>query len=68
MHSLQKNGTWKLTLLPKWKKTIGCKWIFVKKEGFTGKNDVRYKARLIDKVVTKAKFKHCLDLVNILRV
>ena len=39
-----------------------------REEGFLGKNDVRYKVRLVTKMVTKAKFKHCLDLVNILRV
>jgi len=31
MSSLYKNDTWELTELPKGKKIIGCKWIYVKK-------------------------------------
>nr|CDN96898.1 putative Ty-1 copia retrotransposon [Phaseolus vulgaris] len=45
MQSLKKNKTWKLTQLPKGKKAIGCKWVFAKKEKFSNKEDVRYKAR-----------------------
>ena len=29
MEALQKNGTWELVSLPKGKKTIGCRWVFV---------------------------------------
>mgnify|MGYP004714263021 CR=1 FL=1 len=35
--------------LPKGKKSIECKWVYAKKEGFPNKNDVRYKLRLIVK-------------------
>ncbi|GJV64845.1 retrovirus-related pol polyprotein from transposon TNT 1-94 [Tanacetum coccineum] len=31
------------------KKAIGCKWVYAKKEGFPGQDDVRYKARLVVK-------------------
>ncbi|GKD22942.1 retrovirus-related pol polyprotein from transposon TNT 1-94 [Tanacetum coccineum] len=48
MQSLQKNQTWELTNLPEGKKAIGCKWVYAKKEGFPGQDDVRYKARLLD--------------------
>ncbi|KAG8477849.1 hypothetical protein CXB51_027472 [Gossypium anomalum] len=46
MQSLHKNRTWDLVTLPKGKKAIGCKWVYAKKEGFPGKNEIRYKARL----------------------
>ncbi|GKB54102.1 retrovirus-related pol polyprotein from transposon TNT 1-94 [Tanacetum coccineum] len=49
MRSLQKNQTWELTNLPEGKKAIGCKWVYAKKEGFPGQDDVRYKARLVAK-------------------
>ncbi|KAG8492742.1 hypothetical protein CXB51_010463 [Gossypium anomalum] len=49
MQSLHKNRTWELVTLPKGKKAIGCKWVYAKKEGFTGKNKIRYKARLVAK-------------------
>ena len=49
MQSLHKNRTWELVKLPKGKKAIGCKWVYAKKEGFPGKNEIRYKARLVAK-------------------
>ncbi|XP_027166055.1 uncharacterized protein LOC113766022 [Coffea eugenioides] len=49
VHSLHKNHTWRLTSLPKGKKAIGCKWVYAKKEGSPGQNDVRYKIRLVAK-------------------
>ncbi|KAG8499853.1 hypothetical protein CXB51_006283 [Gossypium anomalum] len=49
MQSLHKNRTWELVTLPKGKKTIGCKWVYAKKEGFPGKNKIRYKARSVAK-------------------
>ncbi|GJT27804.1 transposable element [Tanacetum coccineum] len=49
MQSLQKNQTWELTNLPEGKKAIGCKWVYAKKEGFPGQDNVRYKARLLAK-------------------
>ncbi|GJT56509.1 retrovirus-related pol polyprotein from transposon TNT 1-94 [Tanacetum coccineum] len=38
-----------LTNLPEGKKAIRCKWVYAKKEGFPGQDDVRYKARLVAK-------------------
>ncbi|KAE8732406.1 hypothetical protein F3Y22_tig00002193pilonHSYRG00080 [Hibiscus syriacus] len=49
MQSLQKNQMWKLVSLPKGKKTIGCKWVYAKKDEFPDKNNIRYKARLVAK-------------------
>ena len=49
MQSIQKNQTWKLASLPKGKKTIECKWVYAKKDGFPNKDNVRYKARLVAK-------------------
>ena len=39
--SLYKNDTWELTELPKGKKTIGCKWVYVKKQGSLKEDIVR---------------------------
>lgn len=47
MDSLEKNRTWKLVSLPKGKRAIGCKWVFTKKEGSKGAEDVRWKSRLV---------------------
>ena len=49
MQSLQQNSTWRLTKLPLGKRAIKCKWIFKKKEGIPGVEDMRYKARLVAK-------------------
>ena len=49
IQSLQKNETWGLAQLPKGKKKIGCKWVFIKKERFPDKYDVCYKVRLVTK-------------------
>ena len=49
MQSHVKNHTWKLARLPKGKKAIGCKWVYAQKEGFSSKNDICYKARLVAK-------------------
>ena len=46
IESLHVNDTLKLTELPKGKKVIGCKWVYVKKEG-SPDGIVRYKARLV---------------------
>ncbi|KAE8709887.1 Tubulin beta-2 chain [Hibiscus syriacus] len=53
MQSLQKNNTWKLAQLPKDKRSIGCKWVFAKKDGSHSKKDARYKARLVAKGYTQ---------------
>ncbi|KAE8695795.1 hypothetical protein F3Y22_tig00110684pilonHSYRG00024 [Hibiscus syriacus] len=50
---VKKNNTWKLAQLPKGKRAIGCKWVFVKKDGSHSKKDVCYKARLVAKVYTQ---------------
>ena len=49
MESLHKNVTWDMVRLPKWEKTIQCKWVFKKKEGTPGVENARYKARLVAK-------------------
>ena len=49
MKSLHQNKTWELVQIPKGKKTIGCKWVYTKKEGLPGENNIRYKARLVAK-------------------
>ena len=43
------HGTLDMVRLPKGKKFIRCKWVFKKKEGTTGVENVRYKARLVAK-------------------
>ncbi|KAG8483801.1 hypothetical protein CXB51_022649 [Gossypium anomalum] len=49
MESLHKNKTWDLVKLPKGKKTVRCKWVFKKKEGTSGVEEPRYKARFVVK-------------------
>ena len=43
LKSLEDNGTWVIEDLPEGKTTIGCRWVFKRKE------DGRYKARLVAK-------------------
>jgi len=52
MNSLRKNNTWELLELPKGKKMIDCKWVFVKKHGPLDSDTVRYKAKLVAKGYT----------------
>jgi hypothetical protein len=47
--SLQNNSTWKLFELPEGKKPLKCKWIYKKKEGISGVEPTRFKARLVVK-------------------
>jgi hypothetical protein len=47
--SFQKNSTWKLVELPVGKKPLKCKWIYKKKEGISGVEPARFKARLVVK-------------------
>jgi len=49
MSSLHKNDTWELSELPKGKKVIDGKWVFVKKKGSLNGVTVHYKVRLVDK-------------------
>jgi len=48
IESLHVNDIWELVELPKGKKTIGCKWVFAKKDGSTDAT-MWYKARLVAK-------------------
>jgi hypothetical protein len=47
--SLQKNSTCKLVELLEGKKPLKCKWIYKKKEGISGVELARFKARLVVK-------------------
>ena len=46
--TLKKNNTWESCMLPKGKKTVGCKWVYSIKYHFNG-TIKRYKARLVAK-------------------
>jgi hypothetical protein len=48
MATLDANVTWQLVVLPKDKKTIGCKWVYKVKHNVDGSMN-RYKARLVAK-------------------
>ena len=66
MESLHKNVTWDMLRLPKEKKAIRCKWMFKKKEGTPGVENVRYKARLVTKGyshILRVDFKYVFSLV-----
>ena len=41
IESLHKSQTWELVKLPKGAKVVGCKWVFKKKEGILGVEDVQ---------------------------
>ena len=49
MQFLAKNNTWDLVQLPRSVKPVGCKCVFKKKEGISGVEPVRFKARLMAK-------------------
>ncbi|KAJ0809224.1 putative RNA-directed DNA polymerase [Helianthus annuus] len=52
MHALMKKNTWEKCVLPKGKKTVGCRWVYsikYKPDGSIG----RYKARLVAKGYTQ---------------
>jgi hypothetical protein len=49
MQSVEKNGTWDVVRLPKQKKVVRCKWIFIRKEGLSPNEPPRFKARLVAK-------------------
>ncbi|KAM1649748.1 hypothetical protein ACFX1Q_003249 [Malus domestica] len=53
MNSLMKNNTWELVQLPLSKRVIGCKWVYTKKEGRPGEDNVRFKARVVAKGYTQ---------------
>jgi len=48
MATLDVNATWELVVLPKDKKTIGCKWVYKVKHNINGFMN-RYKTRLVAK-------------------
>ncbi|KAM0986195.1 hypothetical protein ACFX14_013409 [Malus domestica] len=52
METLQKNSTWEMTILPKGKRTVGCRWIYTVKFKADGTIE-RYKARLVAKGYTQ---------------
>ena len=52
MNALIRNGTWKIVILPKDKKPVGCKWVFTIKYNSDGLVE-RYKARLVAKGYTQ---------------
>ncbi|GLU14178.1 hypothetical protein SLE2022_307630 [Rubroshorea leprosula] len=71
VESLHKNHTWELVKPPPRKKTIGCKWIFKRKECILGVEDARYKARLVAKGYSQVRgvdFKHTSILVLLVLV
>lgn len=47
--ALDKNDTWDMVELPKYIKTVGCKWVYKLERGVDDTKD-RYKARLVQKV------------------
>lgn len=49
MECLNKNKTRELSELPKGKKSIGCKWVFKKKEAVSKREGEQFKARLMAK-------------------
>ena len=52
MKALNKNDTWEIVSLPKGKKTVGCKWVFIVKYGVDGTLE-RDKTRLVAKGYTQ---------------
>jgi len=48
MVTLDVNATWELVVLPKDKKTIGCKWVYKVKHNVDGSMN-KYKSRLVAK-------------------
>ena len=52
MNALKKNGTWEVVELPRHKKTVSCKWVFMVKCKADGSVE-RYKTRLVVKGFTQ---------------
>ena len=52
MRALKKIETWEMTELPKGKRTVDCKWIFIVKYNADGQVE-RYKARLVARGFTQ---------------
>ncbi|KAM1689773.1 hypothetical protein TB2_031037 [Malus domestica] len=49
MNSLVKNNICEFVQLPPSKRVIGCKWVYTKKEGCLGEDNVRFKAQVVAK-------------------
>jgi len=65
LKALEQNGTWTMTLIPKGKHVIGCKWVYKVKYRVDGSLE-RYKARLVAKGYTQKKgldYLHTFSLV-----
>ncbi|KAI3498732.1 hypothetical protein L1887_09191 [Cichorium endivia] len=54
LESVEKNNTWKLTILPKGRKPIGLKWVYKLKKDAEGKI-VKHKARIVAKGYVQQK-------------
>ena len=52
INALKRSGTWELVDLPKEKRIVGCKWVFIVKCKADGSIE-RYKARLVAKGFTQ---------------
>ena len=52
IRALEKNGTWEVMTLPRGKKPMSCKWVFIVKYKADGTVE-RYKARLVAKGFTQ---------------
>ena len=52
MKSMNSNGVWDLEDIPKWAKTVGCKWVYKIKRD-SKRNVERFKARLVAKGFTQ---------------
>jgi hypothetical protein len=54
MDSIMSNGTWEVVDRPYGCKPVGCKWVFKKKLRPNGTIE-KYKARLVEKAITKRR-------------
>lgn len=55
----------KLVILPKEKKAIECKYVYVKKEIFPPKNEIRYKTKLVVKGYTHKERVDCNEVFSL---
>ena len=61
MRTLEKNNVWEMVSLPKGKRTVGCKWIFIIKCRIDGTLE-KYKARFVTKGNTQTYGLDYLDI------
>ena len=57
-HSLQKNDTWELVILPSGRKLVKCKWVF-KTKCVVDRSPLKYKASLVAKGFSQVKGIDC---------